>query len=148
MIKKRELRDEELELVNAAIIAKRNAHVIWGFSVGAAVFVDERIYEGCNIESSISGLGICAERCAIDHAILHGNNSIEKIAIVMDNGNCCDPKPCGACLQYINDFAQGEVLVITALVNKENLLSESVEINSINDLLPSPLRSRFSKRRF
>ena len=39
--------------------------------VGAAVGTRLSIYEGCNVESMISGLGVCAERNAINHAIIH-----------------------------------------------------------------------------
>ncbi len=134
---------EELNLVNAALNAKKHAHVLWGFSVGAAVLAnDGRVYVGCNIESYISGLGICAERCAIDHAILHGNKKIKKIAVVMDDGNASNPAPCGVCLQYINDFSNGKATVIIARAKNGKLLSESVSIRSITELLPIPFKSK------
>ena len=64
----------EKKLLNASLTVMKNAYVLWGFRVGAAVLAkDGRIYEGCNVESWVSGLGICAERCAINHAVLHGN---------------------------------------------------------------------------
>jgi len=81
-------------------------HVLWGFRVGAAVLAEDgQIYEGCNVESWVSGLGICAERCAINHAVLQGNGKIREIAVVMDAGSKSEPRPCGACLQYISDFS-------------------------------------------
>lgn len=84
-----------------------NAHVLWGLKVGAAVRAkDGEVYERCNVESWVSGLGICAERCAIDHAVLHGNKKIQKIALVMSADRQGQPKPYGPCLQYIHDFAK------------------------------------------
>lgn len=103
----RKVKESEKELLEAASRAMDKAYVLWGFKVGAAVLAEDgKIYEGCNVESWISGLGTCAERCAINHAILHGNRKIEEIAVVMDKENKNEPKPCGACLQYIHDFAK------------------------------------------
>ncbi len=146
MIEKRGLDRKYLDLANRALVAKSGAYVLWGFSVGAAVLAsDGEIYEGCNIESYVAGLGICAERCAIDHAILHGNKSIQIIAIVIDNEDCSIPTPCGVCLQYISDFSHGKAVVITARAEKEKLLIESMEVSPISKLLPFPLKSRFSE---
>jgi cytidine deaminase len=59
----------ERKLLEAALRAMKNAHVLWGLKVGAATLAEDgKVYEGCNVESWISGLGSCAERCAIDHA--------------------------------------------------------------------------------
>lgn len=79
--------------------------MLWGFGVGAAVLAgDGKIYGGCNVESWISGLGVCAERCAIQHAVLHGNKKIMEIAVVVDAEDKSEIKPCGAYLQYIFGF--------------------------------------------
>lgn len=81
--------------------------MLWGFRVGAAVFgQDGTIHEGCNVESWVAGLGVCAERCAIDHAVLHGNHKIREIGIIMEANSKNEPVPCGACLRYIYDFAE------------------------------------------
>ena len=66
--------DSERRLLDAALKAMENAHVLWGLKVEGAVLVDGgHVYEGCNFESWVLGLGTCAERCAINHAVLHGN---------------------------------------------------------------------------
>jgi cytidine deaminase len=71
--------ETEKRLLNASLRALKNAYALWGFKVGAAVFgADGQIYEGCNVESWISGLCTCAERCAINHTVLHGNRKIKK----------------------------------------------------------------------
>ena len=72
-------------------------------NIGASVLtLDGKIYGGCNIESVISGLGTCAERAAIDHAITHGHYDIKAVCTV-DKGLT---PTCGACLQYIMLFSQ------------------------------------------
>jgi cytidine deaminase len=131
---------ENEKLLKAALRGLNNAYVLWGFKVGAAVLgQDKKIYEGCNVESWISGLGTCAERCAIDHAIVHGNRKIEKIAIVMDENSQADPKPCGACLQYISDFAENQKIEIAmAKAEKDQILSGTVEVKTLEELLPLP----------
>jgi cytidine deaminase len=44
--------DSERRLLDAALKAMRNAHVLWGLKVGAAVLADDgHVYEGCNVES-------------------------------------------------------------------------------------------------
>jgi cytidine deaminase len=131
---------ENEKLLKAALHGLNNAYVLWGFKVGAAVLgQDKKIYEGCNVESWISGLGTCAERCAIDHAIVHGNRKIEKIAIIMDKNSQADPKPCGACLQYISDFAENQKIEIAmAKAEKDQILSGTVEVKTLEELLPLP----------
>jgi len=134
------IEEDEKNLLKAALTALNNAYVLWGFSVGAAVIAEDRkIYEGCNIESWISGLGICAERCAINHAFLHGNRKIEKIAIVTDSNNKNEPRPCGACLQYIHDFARNsQIKIIMAKSEKNKILFETVKVKTLGELLPFP----------
>lgn len=46
------------KLLDAALKAMNHAHVLWGFKVRAAVPAEDgEIYNGCNVESWISGLG-------------------------------------------------------------------------------------------
>jgi cytidine deaminase len=61
------IRETESKLLEVASAAMKNAHVLWGFKVGAAVLAEDRKVYDCNVESWLSGLGTCAERCAIDH---------------------------------------------------------------------------------
>lgn len=94
---------------------------------------------GCNVESWVSGLGICAERCAINHAVLHGNKRIREIAIVTDFKTETETKPCGACLQYIFDFAENpKIKIIMAKVDGEKVLFETLKVKNLDDLLPDP----------
>lgn len=71
--------------------------------IGASVLtVEGKIFGGCNIESVISGLGTCAERNAMDHAIAHGYYNFRAVCTA-DSG--VTPS-CGACLQYTMLFSQ------------------------------------------
>jgi len=103
------------KLVLAAQSVKENASVpLSRFRVGAAVLTrNGKIFEGCNTESLIPVLGVCAERNAINHALIHGERDFLAVAVVSDLNTPL--LPCGTCLQYIQEFARQEgrdVLVI------------------------------------
>jgi cytidine deaminase len=134
--------ETERKLFDASMKAFKNAHVLWGFRVGAAVLAEDgQIYEGCNVESWVSGLGTCAERCAINHAVLHGNRKIEMLALVLEAKSKSGPRPCGACLQYISDFsANPHLKVLMAKAEKGKILLETVEAREIKELLPFPYK--------
>lgn len=134
--------ENEKKLLQAALRAVNSAFVLWGLKVGAAVLAEDgRVYEGCNVESWVSGLGICAERCAINHAILHGNRKIREIAIVMNADERNQPRPCGACLQYIHDFAKNsKTKIIVSKAENRKILTEMVDIKTIEELLPFPYK--------
>jgi cytidine deaminase len=125
-----------------ALKGMNNAFVLWGFKVGSAVLAEDgEIYEGCNVESWISGLGTCAERNAINHAVLHGNRKIREIAIVMDSRSPNEPKPCGACVQYIYDFAEdSKIRIVMAKAEGGKTLFETVETKTVEELMPFPYR--------
>jgi len=137
-----EIRKREKKLLDAALKAMNNAYVLWGCKVGAAVLgEDGEVYGGCNVESWVSGLGICAERCAINHAVLHGSRKINKVAIVLDAGSQCEPRPCGACLQYIYDFAKNpKIEIVMAKAENGRILFETVKVKTLAELLPYPFR--------
>jgi cytidine deaminase len=134
--------ESEKTLLETAMRAIDNAYVLWGFRVAAAVLAEDgKIYEGCNVESWVSGLGICAERCAINHAVLHGNRKIKELAIVMEKDAHEATKPCGACLQYISDFAENpKVKILMANVENDRILFETVKVKRLEELLPFPFR--------
>ena len=136
------LGEPQQKLLKKAIETMKNAYALWGFGVGAAVLAEDgRIYEGCNVESRISGLGICAERCAVDHAVLHGNKTIKEIAVVIAKKNAENPRPCGACLQYIFDFSNGKANIITASAKNGKIMRYSVKVKKIKDMLPFPFKT-------
>ena len=107
--------------------------MLWGFKVGSAVVAEDgQTYEGCNIESWISGLGICAERAAINHALLHGNRKIREVAVVISAECTGAPRPCGVCLQHIYDFAQNpQIKVIMAKADGGKVLFNTVQVKTL-----------------
>jgi cytidine deaminase len=132
----------EQALLREAAKTLKNAYVLWGFGVGAAVLAEDgKIYGGCNVESWVSGLGVCAERCAVHHAVLHGNRKIRELAVVTDAKNKTEIKPCGACLQYISDFAESpEIKIVMAKVDGGKVLFETVKIKTLRELFPEPFK--------
>ena len=103
--------------------------------IGASVLTyDGQIFGGCNIESVISGMGTCAERAAIDHAICHGKYRIKAVCTI-DKGFT---PTCGACLQYVLLFSQvtkKEIIVINANLNGK------YEVDTLSNLLPEGYRT-------
>lgn len=79
------------------------------FHVGAAIVAGNQIFTGVNIESTSYGLTLCAERTAIAAAITAQAGPITQIAIACidtpANAPLHDRMPCGACRQWIADFA-------------------------------------------
>ncbi len=134
--------EKEKKLLETALKAMANAYVRWGFKVGAAVLAgDGKIYDGCNVESWVSGLGTCAERCAIDHAVLHGNRKIRELALIMESKSNNNPAPCGACLQYIYDFAENlKIKILMAKEKNGKILFETIKVKTLEELLPYPFR--------
>lgn len=75
------------------------------FPVGACVLCESgKIYSGCNIENASYGLSLCAERNAISTALAQGEKTkIKAIAIYSPKQKRC--MPCGACRQWLAEFA-------------------------------------------
>jgi len=93
-------------LIAAAEAARRRA---WAphsnFHVGAALLFDdrrgERLVGGCNVESDVYGLTICAERNALFAAIAQGRGEPLALAVVADTAE--PVAPCGACRQVMHE---------------------------------------------
>ena len=93
------------ELISIAKKASMNAYVPYSkFSVGAAIECEDgSIFTGCNVENAALGSTICAERTACVKAVSEGHRDFKRIAIYADSENW--PTPCGACRQFIHEFA-------------------------------------------
>jgi len=114
---------EERSLVQMAEKTIGRAHAPFTMiQVGSAVLTEGGVYEGCNVESMISGLGICAERNAINHAVLHEgpNLKIEAISVAWNRREII--RPCGACLQYLTEFSNNDVKIIMAQQNEPTVI--------------------------
>ncbi len=132
----------ETKLLDAAVKGMQNAYVLCSFPVGAAVLAEDgKIYCGCNIESWVSGLGICAERAAIDHAVMHGCRKICEVAVVISAQHKGAATPCGMCLQHISDFAENpQIKIIMAKAERGAVIFETVQVKTLEDLLPFPYK--------
>lgn len=74
------------------------------FQVGVAVRTKSgSIITGCNVENASYGLTICAERVALAHAVSQGSLAFSQMVIVTDTD--LPTPPCGACRQFIYEFA-------------------------------------------
>ena len=126
-------------LVKAALDAKSKALPIYSnFYVGAALLTnDDKIYSGCNIESSSYSLTICAERTAIFKAVSEGERKFKAIAVAADTKDFISP--CGACRQVISDLC-GDIDVV--LVNSKG----NFTIKKISELLPFAFGDSFLKK--
>ncbi|MBQ8263998.1 MAG: cytidine deaminase [Oscillospiraceae bacterium] len=93
------------ELISIAKKASMNAYVPYSrFSVGAAIECEDgSIFTGCNVENAALGSTICAERTACVKAVSEGHRDFKRIAIYADSENW--PTPCGACRQFMHEFA-------------------------------------------
>jgi cytidine deaminase len=115
-------------LTIAAVDASNNAfHPITPKGVGAAVLTTEdEIFQGCNVQTTISGLGVCAEQCAIYHAVANGKYDYKAVAVYFPSEKFI--KPCGMCLQLINEFSQviNKDIIIVMINNKNKFKFTSV----------------------
>lgn len=131
------LTDAEVEkLIEVAMRAREHAFCHRSnHKIGASVLTrDGCIFEGCNVESVISGLGTCAERCAIDHAVAHGHYNFRAICCVDSKLTPC----CGACLQYVllfSQVAEEEIYLVNAST------SGGYEVEKLSDALPDGYRT-------
>ena len=114
-------------LAETAIKAKQNAIPTYSnFFVGAVVLTNEnKVYTGCNIESSSYSLTICAERNAIFKAISEGEREFKAIAVAGDTEDYISP--CGACRQVISDLC-GEIDVILVNSNGDYIVKKTSEL--------------------
>ena len=114
-------------LAESAIKAKQNALPLYSnFYVGAAVLTNkDKVYTGCNIESSSYSLTICAERNAIFKAISEGEREFKAIAVAGDMEDYISP--CGACRQVISDLC-GDIDIIMVNSTGDYIVKKTSEL--------------------
>ncbi|MGB5286902.1 MAG: cytidine deaminase [Ignavibacteriaceae bacterium] len=114
-------------LAESAVKAKHKALPRYSnFYVGAALLTNEnKVYTGCNIESSSYSLTICAERNAIFKAISEGEREFKAIAVAGDTDDFISP--CGACRQIISDLC-GEIDIILVNSNGSYIVKKTSEL--------------------
>ncbi len=105
----------EDKLITKAIEMLDRAYVPYShFPVGAALeCADGSVFTGCNVENASYGLCICAERTAAVKAVSEGHRDFKRIVIAGNSEDYCTP--CGACRQFLYEFAPGmEVICLNA----------------------------------
>ena len=123
-------------LIKQALQARNFAYAPYShFAVGAALVTeDNKVYTGCNIESSAFTPSNCAERTAFFKAISEGNKKFKSIVVVGDfEGKPVKQlcPPCGMCRQVMMEFCEPETFeIIVANSNGET------QMFKLKDLLP------------
>lgn len=118
-------------LEQAKEISKNTYSPYSDFPVGACVLYENgNKYLGCNVENVSYGLSICAERNAISSAIAQGEKSkIKAIAIYSPKQTKC--MPCGACRQWLAEFALNNNETKIVLEDENRIL-----VLSLKDIFP------------
>ncbi|MBP1889537.1 cytidine deaminase [Clostridium moniliforme] len=114
------------KLIKAAINAREKAYSPYSnFKVGAAaLFEDNNIYTGCNIENASFGATNCAERTAIFNGVSNGNRVLKELALIGDpNGYTY---PCGICRQVITEFAESKDMKIYIIKNENDYIEKTL----------------------
>ena len=95
------------------------------FPVGACILYESgKKYTGCNVENVSFGLTLCAERNAMSSAVAQGEKSkIKAISIYSPKQKKC--LPCGACRQWLSEFADSNMKII--LDDEDGLITLTLE---------------------
>jgi len=120
-------------LIKAASEARLRAYAPYSnFAVGAAVQCKSgAVFIGSNIENISYGLTICAERIAIGGAVTAGEREFVAIALIADTTESI--VPCGACRQFLAEFAP-DLIIVSATIRGGQ------RIENLSHLLPDPKR--------
>ena len=102
------------ELLAAAAAARGAAYAPYShFTVGAALETpDGRRYTGANVENASYSLTTCAERVAVQAAVMDGARALAALAVVGPDG--VTTAPCGACRQVLAEFAAPSMPIVYA----------------------------------
>lgn len=117
------------KLIEQSIKAKKFSYSPYSeFSVGAALLTyNNKIYTGTNVECASYSLCICAERVAFTKAISEGVKNFKAVAISSSINEYVFP--CGACRQFMSEFA--DELDIIIVKSKNDFL-----IKKLSELIP------------
>jgi cytidine deaminase len=127
------------DLLSAAMNTREQAYAPYsGFKVGASLRGSAgEIFSGCNVENASYGLTLCAERSAACIAVASGIRTFTQMVIVADSLAPCPP--CGACRQFLFEFAPSLELWVTNL-------SGETKFHQLCDLLPEAFGPDFIPR--
>ena len=131
---------DELELMNAAVSARKNAYAPYSqFQVGAAALLDNgEVVIGNNQENASFPAGLCAEGVAVFQAGARFPGVVIKmIAISAASKKSKVDKPtapCGICRQSISEYENRQKSAIVLLLMGET--GEVFKCESVADILP------------
>jgi cytidine deaminase len=131
------LHPEYLALVEHSLKARKRSYSPYSrFKVGASLLAGSgKIYTGSNIESASYSLTLCAERVVFAKAISDGEKLFKAIAVSVSTNELV--YPCGACRQFMFEFAKDlDIIVVKSsseyvLTKLRDLLPEAFERKSI-----------------
>jgi len=123
------MEDKLIELIKSSIKAKENSYSPYSkFKVGASILTENgNIFSGANVECASYSLTICAERVAAVKAISSGESGFKYLAVATDKKQIAFP--CGACLQFLNEFSSSLKVILVKSVN-------NYKIFDLKELLP------------
>jgi cytidine deaminase len=126
----RNLTQPDLALLAFAREVQEKAYAPYsGFRVGAAIYANDEIFQGVNVENAAYGSTMCAERAALAAAVTAGCTDITAIAVV--GAGESPTVPCGGCRQALSEF-NPELRVIMGGATDEVL------VMTLGELLPEP----------
>lgn len=117
------LAPDDLELLELARLAARRAHAPYSrYSVGSAIRCegDGRVFVGCNVENASYGLSLCAERTAAASAVAAGRRDLARLLVYAEGPEL--PFPCGACRQFLIEFNELLVVIVSNGERQRTLL--------------------------
>lgn len=130
----------ELELMNAAVAARKNAYAPYSnFKVGAALLLEnDEIVIGSNQENASYPAGLCAEGVAVFQAgARFPGVAIKIVAITAASENTIVDKPiapCGICRQSMSEYENRQKSPMVLLMMGET--GEVLKCDSVADILP------------
>lgn len=135
-------------LIAAAEAAMARAHAPHShFRVGAALLFDdgrgERFVAGCNVESDVYGLTICAERNALFAAVAQGRGHPRAIAVIADTDE--PVAPCGACRQWLHECDVEQRLRVLLLTRRSDAVRECVTAELLPEAFALDARTRAAR---
>lgn len=121
---------DDQALIDAAWSVREFAHVIGPTKVGCAVRSESgTIYTGCNVEHRFRSHDVHAEVNAISTMVASGGKTFAKLAIAAERARFT---PCGACLDWIFQFAEVDTCEILCQSHKEGQIVRY----KLTDLMP------------
>ncbi len=116
------------KLASTAWRYRENARILGKTKVGAAVYSENKIFGGCNIEHKFRSHDIHAEISSISAMVSAGCKKLDVILIVAQREKFT---PCGGCLDWIFEFGDPD-----CLVGYQTKKDGEITVFKANDLMP------------